>query len=109
MERTRDGRVAPSQGEDAEVGQEVEVAPTLGVVEVAALAPHVVVVEPDGLEHPPHLRVHVLGLQAEVLTLACAQDFFQLERHRRLLVGPTRLRLQRRHRRPVPRRDGSRL
>lgn len=87
VDRPGDSGVAPAQGEHAEPGQEIEVAPTLGVVEVTALAPRVVVVEPDGLEHAAHLRVHVLRLQAEVLTLACPENFLQLERHQRLLVA----------------------
>ena len=70
-----DGRVGPAEGVDAEAGQKVEVALALVVVEVAALAPHVEAVEPEGLEDPDQLGVHVLGVEREVLAVAVRRTF----------------------------------
>ena len=95
----RHGGMGTAEGEDAEPGQEVEIAPALGVVEIAALAPHVVAVEPDRLEHPAHLRVHVLRLEGEVLPLAGAQNFGEVEGHQQAPGCATRLRISGPHRR----------
>ena len=72
-ERALDRRVIAPDGEDAEPGEQIEVALPLAVVEVGPLGAHVVAIEADRLEHLDHLRVQVLLVQRELLAGARLQ------------------------------------
>ena len=61
--------VAPSEGVDAESGEEIEIAFTLGVEEVRPFAPDVEVIEADRLEYPRQLVVQVLVVQFVVFAM----------------------------------------
>ncbi len=73
--------MTPAEGEDAEPGEEVEVALPLVVDEVAALALLEEAVELDGAEDTRQLRVDVLRMEAEVLALPILQHLLQFKGH----------------------------
>ena len=74
MEGLLHDRVRSTEGEDAEPGEEVEVAPISVVDQVAPLAALVEAVEPQGLHDASELRVQVLRVELEVLTSALMED-----------------------------------
>ena len=76
-----EGGVAATEGVDAETGQEVEVPVTFGVEEVATFSAHVETVEAYGFERPDQLRVQVLVVESEVLTMTRTQQLGHIERH----------------------------
>ena len=81
VQRLDDGRVPPAEGEDAEAGQKVQVSVPFVVDEVTTLALDVEAVELQGSQHPGQLRVHVLGVEGEVLALTLVQHLLQIKRH----------------------------
>ena len=68
VQRLADHRVAAARREHAEPGEEVGVGVALGVVEVGALAPLVVLVETDRVQRAGQLRVEVPAVQVIPLT-----------------------------------------
>jgi hypothetical protein len=81
VQRGLDGRMAPAERVDAEPGQEVEVTPAGVVVEVAALSPDVVAVEPESSQRPRQLMVHEPLVQSEVLSRSFRERAGHIERH----------------------------
>ena len=81
VQRGLDRRMAAAEGVDAESGQEIEILLAAVVVEVAALAAHVVPIEAQGLEHPGELQVQVLLMQREVLAVPRFECASHVERH----------------------------
>ena len=81
VQRLDDGRMAPTEGEDPEPGQKVEVTVPCVVDEIAALALDVEAVELESAEHPGQLGVDVLGVEGEVLALALVQHLLQIKGH----------------------------
>src|ERR1700733_6501623 len=59
--------MAAAECVDAEPGEEVEVARASVVIEIAALAPDIVTVEPESPERPGELVIHVPLVQSEIL------------------------------------------
>ena len=73
--------MATPEREDAEAGQEVEIALAAAVVQVRAFAAHVETVESERLQHLHELRVEVLVVKAEILPLAGLDQRAELEGH----------------------------
>ncbi len=78
-ERLLYDRMGPAEGEDAEAREEVEVALTGPVVEVAALAPFVEAVEAERLQYSCQLRVEIFRVEAEVLAAARVDQSSKVE------------------------------
>jgi hypothetical protein len=72
----------PSEGEDAETREEVEILIAGAVIQVAALAAFVEPVHPDRLQNLDELRVEELGMQPKVLATPGVHQFTQFEAHR---------------------------
>ena len=73
VQRLPDHRMVPAEREHPEPGQHVEVIGAVVVVQVRALAAHVDLVEPDGVQHPRQLRIEVPRVQVVPLAAALAQ------------------------------------
>ena len=106
MEGRLDCRMTPAQGINPETGQEVEVALAGVVVEVAAVAPDVVAVEPESPERPGELGVHVPLMQGKVLPGTLCERSGHIEGHAApqaalLIIGRLRLRHRRLTSQPV--------
>jgi hypothetical protein len=66
--------VAPSEREDAKSAQEIEVAPALIVVEVAALTALVEAIETEGLDDLGELGIEIARVKFEVLSTALLEQ-----------------------------------
>ena len=80
--------VVAADAEHAEAGQEVEVLPAAAVVQVGALGAHVGGVEPDRVQHPGQLRVHVPAVQLVALLAPLVQQAADVETHACSLPAP---------------------
>ena len=81
VKRLLNDRVPASEGEDAETGQEVQVALAVPVVEVAALTFDIEAVETERLQYLYELGIEILAVQAEILALAGFDQRAKLEGH----------------------------
>ena len=94
MQSPNDRWVAPAKCEDAETGKEIEIPLALVVNQVTALAVLIEAVELDLTEYSRQLRVDVLRVKGEVLTLAFVQNLLQVKGHAEGLQGSVRRRRQ---------------
>ncbi len=74
-----DPGMATPEREDAEPGEEVEVAAAVAIEQVGPLGPDVVGVEADRAQYAWHLRVHVALVQRERFLVACCEQRFDVE------------------------------
>ena len=79
VDRLPDDGVVPSEREDSEAGQHVEVLDAVRVVEVGTLRPGVDLVEADGVQHPRQLRVQILAVQLVTLVSAPREHVPEVE------------------------------